>query len=153
MIKKYFEVDKLNVITGYISCSDEELALYKDLNIDKTYVETKLDDFIFERDYIYTVEGASIVKNKSFNEALSIEVRKRTAISLIADLEVVYNNVVYQCDEVSQSRISRAIIGLPFDDSVIMWKAKDNSIHHLSRLDLENILYLAIKEHTRIWIQ
>lgn len=61
------------------------------------------------------------------------------------------NNVVYQGDETSQDRMSRAINGLPDNMTTISWKASDNSSHELTRVGLKEILFLAGQEQTRIW--
>jgi len=71
--------------------------------------------------------------------------------SLVDDIEVTYNNVVYQGDETSQDRMSRAINGLPDDTTIINWKAKDNSTQALTRPELKEILFLAGQEQTKIW--
>ena len=97
-------------------------------------------------------------KNKLiFREILSDEFKTSTyfvfkeIISiLIKNIEVSYKGILYQGDETSQDRISRAINGLPNDVTTISWKAKDNSSQELTRLDLKEILFLAIQEQTRI---
>ena len=76
---------------------------------------------------------------------------KKTRAVLVENIEVEYNGVVYQGDETSQDRMSRAINGLPDDVTTISWKAKDNSSQELTRLDLKEILFLAGQEQTRIW--
>lgn len=70
---------------------------------------------------------------------------------LVDNIEVTYNDVVYQGDETSQDRMSRAINGLPDDTSTVYWKAKDNSKQKLNKMQLKEILYLAGQEQTRIW--
>lgn len=70
---------------------------------------------------------------------------------LVSSIEVVHNNVIYQGDETSQDRMSRAINGLPDNMTTISWKASDNSSHELTRVGLKEILFLAGQEQTRIW--
>lgn len=70
---------------------------------------------------------------------------------LVSSIEVVHNNVIYQGDETSQDRMSRAINGLPDNMTTISWKASDNSSQELTRVDLKEILFLAGQEQTRIW--
>lgn len=77
--------------------------------------------------------------------------KKELRTLLVENIEVEYNGIVYQGDETSQDRISRAINGLPDDTTTISWKAKDNSSKELTRLDLKEILFLAVQEQTRIW--
>ena len=69
----------------------------------------------------------------------------------VSNIEVTHNDVVYQGDEESQTRMSRAIIGLPDDVTTIPWTAKDNSPHELTRVDLTSILNLAGTAQTVIW--
>ena len=81
---------------------------------------------------------------------LNIESKKAKAVA-VENIEVEYNGVVYQGDETSQDRMSRAINGMPDDTTTISWMAKDNSSQELNRLDLKEILFLAVQEQTRIW--
>lgn len=81
----------------------------------------------------------------------ALKEKKELMTLLVENIEVEYNGIVYQGDETSQDRISRAINGLPDDTTTISWKAKDNSSKELTRLDLKEILFLAVQEQTRIW--
>lgn len=81
----------------------------------------------------------------------ALKEKKELRTLLVANIEVEYNGIVYQGDETSQDRMSRAINGLPDDTTTISWKAKDNSSKELTRLDLKEILFLAVQEQTRIW--
>lgn len=84
-------------------------------------------------------------------EVFTNAAKKANRTILVESIEVKYNEVSYQGDETSQDRMSRAINGLPDDIATILWKAKDNSSHELTRLDLKEILFLAGQEQTRIW--
>lgn len=81
----------------------------------------------------------------------ALKEKKELRTLLVANIEVEYNGIVYQGDETSQDRISRVINGLPDDTTTISWKAKDNSSKELTRLDLKEILFLAVQEQARIW--
>lgn len=81
----------------------------------------------------------------------ALKEKKELRTLLVANIEVEYNGIVYQGDETSQDRMSRAINGLPDDTTTISWKAKDNSSKELTRLDLKEILFLSGQEQTRIW--
>lgn len=81
----------------------------------------------------------------------ALKEKKELRTLLVANIEVEYNGIVYQGDETSQDRISRVINGLPNDTTTISWKAKDNSSKELTRLDLKEILFLAVQEQARIW--
>lgn len=69
---------------------------------------------------------------------------------IVENIEVIYNDVVYQGDEKSQDRMSRAIVGMD-DNDTIEWTAKDNSKVTLLRSDLKQILRLAGIEQTKVW--
>lgn len=77
--------------------------------------------------------------------------KKENRHVLVDSIEVEYNGILYQGDEESQNRMSRAINGLPDDMTTISWKASDNSSQELTRVDLKEILFLAGQEQTRIW--
>jgi len=69
----------------------------------------------------------------------------------VVNIEVTYNGVIYQGDEDSQSRLSRAILALSDDTTTTPWVAKYNSIHQLNRVDLSAILTLGGAEQSRLW--
>lgn len=69
----------------------------------------------------------------------------------VDNITVTYNSIVYQGDEVSQTRMSRAIVALPDDTTTIQWVANDNSIQSLTRVDLKAILVLSGNAQTAIW--
>jgi len=69
----------------------------------------------------------------------------------VDNIEVTYNNVVYQGDETSQTRITKAITALPDDTTTVDWIAKDNSVQSLTRIDLKAILLDAGTQQSKIW--
>lgn len=71
---------------------------------------------------------------------------------LVSEIEVEYDGNIYQGDETSQDRMSRALNGLP-DDGSIYWRTKDNSKVSLTKVDLRQILYLAGQKQTEIWFE
>lgn len=77
---------------------------------------------------------------------------KTNRTELVQNIEITYNEVIYQGDEKSQDRMSRAINGLQ-DTDTIQWVAKDNSVHDLLKEDLISILSLAGNEQSRLWIE
>ena len=70
----------------------------------------------------------------------------------VDNIEVTYNNVVYQGDELSQTRIARAITAMGDSDS-IDWIAKDNTIHKLTKDDLKAILLKAGQIQAKLWVE
>ena len=70
----------------------------------------------------------------------------------VDNLEVTYEGTIYQGDEVSQGRMSRAILALPDDTTTTLWIAKDNTPMQLTKVDLSSILRLAGEAQTVLWI-
>ena len=68
----------------------------------------------------------------------------------VDNIEVTYNSIVYQGDELSQTRIARAISAMS-DTETIDWVSKDNSIQTLNKVDLSAILKEAGIKQTQIW--
>jgi len=81
----------------------------------------------------------------------SITTWKQDRQQKVENIEVTYNNVVYQGDETSQTRMTKAITALPDDSTTIDWIAKDNSVQSLTRVDLKAILLDAGTQQSKIW--
>lgn len=76
---------------------------------------------------------------------------RQTAVD---NIEVEYNGVIFQGDELSQERMARtatALEGKP--DVVIMWTAKDNKDYPLKRANLLEVLLDAGTQQSTIWSQ
>lgn len=75
----------------------------------------------------------------------------------VDNIVVTYNDIEYQGDETSQTRISRTIVGLNAlnvqtgTDNRVPWTALDNSEHLLNVTDLSTILLFAGQEQSRLW--
>lgn len=100
------------------------------------------------RDIEYLL-GCSYVNNLLVKKDTNVKYNRMT---LVSEIEVTYQGIIYQGDETSQDRMSRAINGLPDNTATIYWKAKDNSSQELTRLDLKEILFLAVQKQTLIWL-
>lgn len=90
------------------------------------------------------------IKNESYEKRLEDQIKKNKRQEVVCSIEVVYNGIIYQGDELSQDRMSRNIVGMD-DDDTIEWKAKDNSKVTLLKSDLKQILRLACIEQTKLW--
>lgn len=145
MIKNYILYDEEGTVKQFTRCDETEIELYKSL-----YIEHEQDSFEFDSNFTYKVENDVVVKTERIDESYLKQISKANRTILVESIEVKYNGVSYQGDETSQDRISRAINGLPDDIAIILWKAKDNSSHELTRLDLKEILFLAVQEQTKI---
>lgn len=76
----------------------------------------------------------------------------KTGRSIAVDnIVVTYNGVDYQGDEVSQGRLSRAILALPDDTTTLSWVALDNTEHALTRVDMKMMLLDAGMQQAAIW--
>ena len=146
MIKSYLLHNEDGTIKQFTRCDETEIELYQ-----SEYIEYSEDNFEFDSNYTYKVENGGVVKTERTDEIYLKQISKANRAIHVENIEVEYNGVVYQGDETSQDRMSRAINGLPDDVTTISWKAKDNSSQELTRLDLKEILFLAGQEQTRIW--
>ena len=146
MIKSYLLHNEDGTIKQFTRCDETEIELYQ-----SEYIEYSEDSFEFDSNYNYKVEDGQVIKTERNDAAYLIQVSKANRTTLVENIEVEYNGVIYQGDETSQDRMSRAINGLPDDTTTVSWKAKDNSSQELNRLDLKEILFLAGQEQTRIW--
>ena len=146
MIKNYLLYNEDWTIKQFTRCDETEIELYQ-----SEYIEYSEDNFEFDSNYTYKVENGGVVKTERTDEIYLKQISKTNRTTLVENIEVEYNGTIYQGDETSQDRMSRAINGLPDDVTTISWKAKDNSSQELTRLDLKEILFLAGQEQTRIW--
>ena len=101
-------------------------------------------------DFKYLVVDNLVVELKRDDSGYIKQQEKEHRNNLVSSIEIVYDGVVYQGDEVSQGRISRVISSM-LDTDTIMWKAKDNSKVKLTKIDLTQILRLSTIEQTKVW--
>lgn len=133
-------------VKQFTRCDETEIELYQ-----SSYIETEEDSFVFEAGCTYKVENGVVQKYERTDDAYLSQVKKQTRQASVENIKVTYNGTIYQGDEESQGRMSRAINGLPDDMTTISWKASDNSSQELTRVDLKEILFMAGQEQTRIW--
>ncbi len=118
------------------------------------------EDKIPEYDKLKNVLSSKIVKkkNKFYRKWIITDTTDETLLKRyyskekklsIKNIEVQYKGNTYQGDEVSQERLSRAIIVMNTDET-IEWVTKDNTITTLSREDLQNILREAFQNQSAI---
>ena len=146
MIKNYILHNEDGTIKQFTRCDETEIELYQ-----SEYIEYSEDSFEFDSNYTYKIENNEVVKTERSDSAYLSQVSKANRTIAVGNIEVSYQGILYQGDETSQDRMSRAINGLPDDIATVAWKAKDNSSKELTRLDLKEILFLAGQEQTRIW--
>ena len=144
MIAKYID-GKFNIIRGELTqfLSDKG---YKEYDFD---LETKEDGSYYT---YYNQDGTADVSKIAELEATQArEAFKSQRQEAVDNIEVTYEGTIYQGDEVSQGRMSRAILALPDDTTTTLWIAKDNTPMQLTRVDLSSILRLAGEAQTVLW--
>ena len=111
-------------------------------------IENPISNIIENEDGTVTTVFRELIEDdfKSYNEQNYKTIRQ----NIVDNIEVIYNEIIYQGDEKSQDRMSRAIVGMD-DEDTIEWTAKDNSKVVLLRNDLKQILRLAGIEQTKVW--
>ena len=120
----------------------DELTLKEDGNIYAEYLDTKVDG-----KYVPDMDKQAELEATQAREAFKAQ--RQEAVD---NLEVTYEGTIYQGDEVSQGRMSRAILALPDDTTTTLWIAKDNTPMQLTKVDLSSILRLAGEAQTVLWI-
>lgn len=101
-------------------------------------------------DFKYLVVDNLVVELKRDDSVYIKQQEKEYRNNLVSSIEIVYDGIIYQGDEVSQGRMSRVISSM-LDTDTIMWKAKDNSKVKLTKIDLTQILRLSTIEQTKVW--
>ncbi len=95
-----------------------------------------------------------------FTEPSRLQGFRDTTTGEFVDLrEVETNNIkvkvkdkTFDGDEISQTRMVRALIGLS-DNETIGWKLSDNTFSEVTKLELAQALRLAGEEQTKIWLK
>ena len=116
--------------------------------------------FLVNNNYVLIeVDNCYLADNKTFrdltdDELLPIETVewKANRELLVSQIEVEYQGRIYQGDETSQDRMSRALAVLP-DGVNATWRTSDNQNVSITKDDLKEILFLAGQEQTRIWFE
>jgi len=88
---------------------------------------------------------------KATLDATAITTWKESRQLAVDSIEVTYDLIIYQGDEVSQGRMSRSIAALPDDVMTVQWIAKDNSAQLLNKVQLKAILLDAGTKQSAIW--
>lgn len=121
-------------VTGRECCIDNDEYCY-------------LSDFSkVEKKFIKEAEDLLVEKQKE----ATYQDWKQERQNKVDNIEVTYNSIVYQGDELSQTRIARVISAMS-DTETIDWVSKDNSIQTLNKVDLSAILKEAGIKQTQIW--
>lgn len=144
-MKKYAFYDNNTMEILQVSQLPEDDLLQYNL----PYVEFNINIYN-PMDFKYLVVDNLVVELKRDDSGYIKQQEKEYRNKLVSSIEIVYDGIIYQGDEVSQGRMSRVISSM-LDTDTIMWKAKDNSKVKLTKIDLTQILRLSTIEQTKVW--
>ena len=144
-MKKYAFYDSDTMEVLQVSQLPEDDLLQYNL----PYVEFNINIYN-PMDFKYLVVDNLVVELKRDDSGYIKQQEKEYRNNLVSSIEIVYDGIIYQGDEVSQGRMSRVISSM-LDTDTIMWKAKDNSKVKLTKIDLTQILRLSTIEQTKVW--
>ena len=82
---------------------------------------------------------------------VAINAWKQQRQEAVDNIVVTLNGKEFQGDELSQTRLSRAIVALPDDVSTTPWVAKDNTVVMLNKLELKDLLKQAGNAQNLLW--
>lgn len=101
---------------------------------------------------IITDEGVSFerIENEKTAEELRREF-KRSRTTIISNLTVEIDGMVFDADEISRSRMADTIVGLA-DDETQLWVLADNSIVYLTKMQLIEVLRAIGTAQTALWL-
>ena len=139
-MKIVVEIDTFRIISelpDFVSKESVEANGHKLLEVDNPYLE----DGVTYRE-LTDAELAPII-NADWKKERESNVEK---------IKVEYQGVIYQGDEVSQTRMIRALSVMD-DEDTTTWIAKDNSIQVITKEDLRSIARLAGIEQTKLWVK
>ena len=104
-----------------------------------------------ENDFTEVVNSHDGTVQNANDAALAAwEVIKADRTEAVAQITVEVDGMVFDGDEQSQTRMSRAITGLEPGETQL-WKLTDHSIVYPTREQLKAALRLAGEEQTRLW--
>jgi len=105
--------------------------------------------------YLDTIVDGLMLPDTTKIDSLDFDARttewKASRALFVEAIEVTYNSIVYQGDEVAQGRISNAIAAAENDTETILWTAKNSIDYPLNRIDLKAILRLAGFKQSALW--
>lgn len=114
----------------------------------KVYLEAVNDDH-YSYNYYFNSDTNSIIYDP--NNAIALRIQfKLERQQKVNNIEVTYNGNIYQGDETSQNRMTRAILAMT-DTETIPWITKDNKNVNLSKVDLSAILKQVGIIQTSLW--
>lgn len=101
---------------------------------------------------VFLVDGSFRDLTEDELSPIVSEENKNIRTQAVRNIEVEHQGIIYEGDETSQNRMSRAISGME-DGDTINWIAKDDSIQILTKTALKAILRKAGIEQTKLWVK
>lgn len=93
-----------------------------------------------------------VIKEAQIMEAVSmLKIERRQAVKQI--VVTITSGETLDGDEVSQSRMARAISALPDDTTTVSWTGANNDVYSLTKPQLQEALLLAGQAQTQIWAE
>lgn len=133
------------VIIGANPDNSEYLVISTNTNSSLVHRATIPEGFIF----MYRQEWGLAI-----TEDIIRRVKKDVRDSLVAKLTVsLSTGESFDADEVSQARMSRAIIALPADTATIPWVLEDNSTMLVNKAQLSEVLLKAGTAQSNLWVK
>lgn len=109
-------------------------------------------EFLVQADWVLMTDAeVELFKNPPKTQEQLLNEWKASRQLAVDNIEVLHNGVIYQGDEISQTRISRAMSVMTDTDVFDGWIAKDNTPHSLTKADFAAILKDAGIQQSLIW--
>jgi len=89
-------------------------------------------------------------KLTALNEAKAREDFKQDRETNVANIKVTVDNMVFDGDETSQTRMAKAIVAME-DNETTLWVLADNTQIQATKEQLKQALRLACEEQTSLW--
>ena len=134
----------------YVKKSDTRIALYhpKPEDIENWYTLSHDGSSLMGK--MYDVDSETWIPVPKTAIQLKEEFKKERAIA-VESIVVEVDGMLFDGDEISQGRMSRAIVSLD-ESEVIAWTLHDDSIEQVTREQLKIALRLSGAAQTELWV-
>lgn len=162
MIDQYQKIDD-----KYTSLIEERYnflkeSVLKQINDLKQKISEETDDFLLfklvkQKDDLYAANENLFTSDSLTGYELSklevqkLDEKKQLRTKLVSEIKVTVNDHVFDGNEESQSRMTRAIQSLVNPSDKIEWKLADNSITEVTKEELQEALQIALLAQKELW--
>lgn len=96
---------------------------------------------------------AAVLAQLEFEESMTVAAAKKTRDAAVAKIKVTVNGKVFDGDEVSQSRLARAITAAEAQGIAAQsWKLADNTWVDVTVVELKQALAAAFQAQSVLWV-